>query len=399
MKNLKNQKAQESGLGDLIIFVVIGALVAGFVWFVYITGNQVSAEIMFRDDASSVTLIADAVANTPNCLLNYETKNIAGNNVLAAQRGVVDWDKARAAKADCVKKGPYIWDAVLLDETLLKEQLIEAKEKNDLANLLFAFTNNIAQIKGIPAECSPISKVKTPVLIKRGQSLHRGILNVSMASTDVAITDWKRKGNAISLVVISTGSCQPDKVRINMKASIVETDTDLPSGMPITVVSISNLFAPQNGEAVEINIPAVSPILVQLPDESLEGTSLKIELTPEFNPGFTKTYLINVGGTTAAPLTVTTGTPTDTTIPISWNAYRDADFYRINIKPSGTTSWYYAADVSSGTSYTITTYVESGAFKTLQPATSYDIRVIAESGVRTSPTALKISDTITAETL
>ena len=109
----------------LLIFVVIAILVAFFVWFIFITGNKVAADTLFKEDAGAVTLIADGIINTPNCMLAYEKENIAGTDVLVAHRGIVDRERAKNAKPDCVQKRPYVWNAVLVDDLELEKGLVE----------------------------------------------------------------------------------------------------------------------------------------------------------------------------------------------------------------------------------------------------------------------------------
>src|SRR3989338_1720776 len=107
---LKNNRGL---VGELLIFLVVVTIATGFIYVVYLSGNQTAAEVYFKDDLRSVSLIADAVINTPNCLLYVEKDILFQPPKTISNRNTIDWQKVSDSKKGCVRKGPYLWNAVV----------------------------------------------------------------------------------------------------------------------------------------------------------------------------------------------------------------------------------------------------------------------------------------------
>src|SRR3989344_3600130 len=80
---------------------------------------------------------------------------------------------------------------------------------------------------------------------------------------------------------------------------------------------------------------------------------------------------LQTGQTSTQPFTVLlSSNPGETSIPINWNSYSGTGFYRVQIKPSNSTSWTNVADVTT-TSHTI------ASVPIVKKGNTYDTRVLA----------------------
>ncbi len=300
---MKNTKAQ---VGQILIFVAVVALSAGFVYAVYITGNQLAAEIFFKDDQSSFSLVSDAVVNSPSCLLRTETKDVASEKILAARRGVIDWNKAASSLKGCVKKGPYLWNAAVKDETQLDKDLkginskliklveqyprdedivqlaLKAQEagvSNDdlgkIADIKNSFAQNRKEIKSYDSsKCNYVGKRSIPVIINRIDHFDKGSVEISVASKDLTAT-LSRKTKEYEATIKNIGTC---KSQFKVSASIINTET-------------GELEDPLKTETTgEIEVNKTATFKVEMPDYDLKDKSIKIEISPSDIDYYIKIY-------------------------------------------------------------------------------------------------------------
>ena|GEM_PF-5499407 len=121
--------------GIVIVILVIGATTNAM-------GRQ-SEIVVIREIDSTISIMADAVLNAPECALYVEEADIEGAEPVL-HKGVVDWDKlydipieaepedmpkveGATANADCVTKGPYVWRLAVKDLEKNETKYISSK--------------------------------------------------------------------------------------------------------------------------------------------------------------------------------------------------------------------------------------------------------------------------------
>jgi len=328
---VKNTKAL---VGQILIFVAVVAVSVGFVYAVYIVGSQTAAEILFRDELSSFSLVADTVVNSPNCLLYVETKNIAEETQVMAHRGVIDWSKASDSIKGCARKGAYIWNAVVVDETAIEEsygefsletvefiqglsnplelwdlvkdlsnpadislRIVEigggaVSDVGEVASLLGSIDDNTKRINGIPSGCVEIGKRSFPVIIKRRDKFDKGKVEVSVASKNAIVTTAKA-GLVFDIVILNTGTCAGE---YNIAVSIVNSTSDQQSNIPIIlgIPPATSTVMQYTATTPSINVNETAIRKISVPNQNLAGYSLKIEISPKDIPYYTKIYRENL---------------------------------------------------------------------------------------------------------
>jgi hypothetical protein len=159
-----------------------------------------------------------------------------------------------------------------------------------------------------------------------------------------------------------------DPTNIAAGGTVAVTGEGFPTSTP---ASIS--IAPAGGGApvatgsattdADGNVPSTS---VQVPASAAAG-EYTVTVTVGAETGST-TLTVTAAAQLATPTGVTPGTPTDTTIPVSWTAVTNANQYLVEYRVAGTTTWSQRPPV------TATTDTITG----LTAGQEYDIRVTAE---------------------
>ena len=179
---IKNNKGL---IGQLLIFIVVVAISAGFIFAMYKSGNQTAGEVFFNDDLRSVSMIASAVVDSPNCLLYTEQDTASQPPRVLSTSGVIDWDKITPEKAGCARKGPYIWNAVV-------------EKSSGVQKTISSFDK---------ADCPELGSRSLPVIIRDSGNSETGKATVSVASMDAQATFSKVADNEAYIKLINTGSC------------------------------------------------------------------------------------------------------------------------------------------------------------------------------------------------
>ncbi|HIJ98188.1 TPA: hypothetical protein H1012_00045 [archaeon] len=251
-------RSNKGFVGELIIFVAVAAIAAGFVYTVYLSGNQTAAEVYFSDDLRSISLVADAVVNSPNCLLYTEKDLLFQPPKISSTRGIIDSTKISDQKKDCVRKGPYIWNAKVWD--------IKKGETKT--------------ITGFDASsCSELGSRTFPVLIKRGAEYNNGEVKTSIASKD-AIASFSRKGSEILITLVNSGTCSSG---FAVSGKIVNaTSGEIYSGpQPACDFAVGQIKSKEK-QSFSCTLPKSIP----------SGNHLKVEITPDGISYYSKEYRI-----------------------------------------------------------------------------------------------------------
>ncbi len=257
--NLKNKKGL---VGELLIFLVVMTIAAGFIYVVYLSGNQTAAEVYFKDDLRSVSLVADGIINTPNCLLYTEKDLLFQPPKTVSNRNTIDWQKVSDSKKGCLRKGPYLWNAVVENSEIKDEK---------------------REIKNYDADsCSEIGKRSFPILIKKGADLDSGKATVSLASKD-AIAAFSKKGTELTIAVKNSGSC-PSNFKIN-PTIINPTSGEIAFNYPITC----------NGyETGNLEKGKDAKFLCTIPQGIPTSSNIKVEISPSDMSYYSKEYRISI---------------------------------------------------------------------------------------------------------
>lgn len=255
---MKNNKGL---IGQLLIFVVVVAISSGFIFAIYKSGNQTAAEVFFNDDLRSVSILADAIVNSPNCLLYTENDTSFQPPKIVASRGTVDWEKIIPKKAGCARKGPYLWNAAVKDLDEKRDREINSYSKD---------------------VCNNLGERSFPVLIKKGSKFNKGKATVSIASKD-ALATFSRAAGVISVALKNTGSC-------DSKFKITPTIINATSGDPISELQVACLPA---GSA-SLKRGKVATLACALPPVDLSAYDLKIEISPDGMEYYAKEYRIGL---------------------------------------------------------------------------------------------------------
>ncbi len=246
--------------GQLLIFVIVVAIAAGFVYFIYKSGNQIAAEAYFNDDLSSISLIANAVVNSPSCLLYTEAYTPAkGSPFFLFNRWVIDWSKIGDSKKSCVKKGPYIWNAAVEDSTDSSKGEIKSYDTST---------------------CSELGKRSFPVIIKKSGAVHNGKITVSVASKD-AIAAFAKSGKEVKITLLNSGTCTSF---FTISAKIInETSGSTIPGAEVSCnpSTTASLMPKQSSE-----------IVCSIPDIGVSAYALKAGISPEGMDYYSKEYIV-----------------------------------------------------------------------------------------------------------
>lgn len=206
-------------VGEIIIFLFAVTLVA----IVILSLHGVEAEnvglISKGDFESSAAVIAEAVVNSPDCLLYTETLDIWGNKLMDSRRNVIDWSKAEDIDYQCVSKPPYVW----------KFQV------SDFDSILSPVTPSMV------TNCIRNDYEKTiQVKIVRDGELHEGEVKFYFGSFDFILASEDR-GDEYIITIRNAGNCG---MKYNLEVYTVDTETGDRTGFG--EVELGILYDPRN---------------------------------------------------------------------------------------------------------------------------------------------------------
>ncbi|HIK02599.1 TPA: hypothetical protein H1012_02015, partial [archaeon] len=178
-----------------------------------------------------------------------------------SNKNTIDWDKVSDSKKDCLRKGPYLWNAVV--------ENTDSNEKREINNF-------------DAGSCSEIGKRGFPVLIQKGAALEKGKATVSLASKD-AVASFGRKANELTIAVKNSGTC-PSNFKIG------PTVVNATSGEVSTDYSIS-CNSPETGN---LDKGKDAKLTCTIPQGIPSAFNIKVEISPDGMEYYSKEYRLSV---------------------------------------------------------------------------------------------------------
>lgn len=181
-------KGQELTFDVVPFAFAVGVFVFSFLVIQSITGSHTSS-IVKQDHRASISLIAESVVNSPECLLYTETEIIGDDSVQKTFRNIIDWEKVDNIVDDmenyCIEKGPYKWKA-----TILNKDTSEEIEKG-------SFCGSVPE------------RLSKNILIKSEDEFHAGEITIKAGSREFR-AEFDNPEGSVELFVQNIGTCDTE---------------------------------------------------------------------------------------------------------------------------------------------------------------------------------------------
>lgn len=247
-----NKKGQSLGF-EVLFFSIALVVFAGSLIIIQSTTSDFKLNLNTFDYESSISLIAEGIVNSPNCLLDVE------GELLKSNRDVISWSKVETFSTDCFRKGPYDWEATV-------------KDKDE--------TEGDTQ-RTVGSSCDPIAwEFKKSVLIKRGGEFHSGEVSVKSGNRDFR-GSFEEADGSFAVVVLNTGTCASvylfKEEKIDSQGNVLETNG--PSEITSVILSKYELTPGELGTTGEL--------LYTDPEDDYIS---RVTVWPEEIPNYKKSY-------------------------------------------------------------------------------------------------------------